>query len=82
MPKKVLWDWPLASQFVRLWKPQGLGKPRVNLIKKIGVNLLTLSCKLDHFIATEKVVLMVIKWSSLQKSVSKSTLKWFDEIDP
>ncbi len=69
----------MASQFVRLWKPQGLGKTRVNLIKNWSKFTYSF-CKLDHFIATEKIVLMVIIWSSLQKSVSKSTLKWFDEI--
>ncbi len=42
----------------------------VNLIKRLGVNLLTLFCKLDLFLAMHQILLMFIKWSSLQKSVS------------
>jgi hypothetical protein len=35
--------------------------PRVNLIKKFGVNLLTLFCKLGHFINTIEICYIVMK---------------------
>ncbi len=47
-----------------------------------GVNLLILSWKLYLLIATFQILLKFIKWSSLQKSVSKFTPKQFYEIDP
>jgi len=43
----------------------------VNLIKLFGINLLNFFCKLDRFIAMQQILLMFIKWSSLQKSVIK-----------
>ncbi len=44
----------------------------VDLIKLFwGVNLLTLSCKPDLFIAMQQILLMFIKWSGLQKCVGK-----------
>ncbi len=49
--------------------------------KYFGVNLLTLFCKLDHFIAMQHILPILIKWSSLQKSVNKLTPKKFYEID-
>jgi hypothetical protein len=45
-----------------------------------GVNLLTLFCKLYLFIAMLKILLVFIKWSSLQKIVSKFTLIQLYEI--
>ena len=48
----------------------------------LGINLLTLFCKLDLFIPMQKMLLVFIKWSSLQKSVSSFTPKYFYEIDP
>jgi hypothetical protein len=56
--------------------------PGVNLIKILAVNLLTLFCKLDLFIPMLQIWLVFIKWSSLQKSVSNFTPKYFYEIDP
>jgi hypothetical protein len=50
-----------------------LDTPGANLIKLFGVNLLTLFCKLDIFIKI--VINIAYVWSSLQKSVSKFTLK-------
>jgi hypothetical protein len=35
-----------------------------------GVNLLTF-CKLDHFLAINQKLLVIIKWSSLHRSVGK-----------
>ncbi len=37
---------------------------------------------LDFFIAMQEIWLVFIKWSSLQKSVSKFIQKYFYEIDP
>ncbi len=39
--------------------------PGVNIIKKFGVNLITIFCKLDHFIAMQHILIMFIKWFSL-----------------
>ncbi len=46
-----------------------------------GVSL-TVFCKLDLFMAMQQILHILIKWSSLQKRVSKSTPKKFIEIDP
>ncbi len=49
--------------------------PGVSMINLFGVNLLTLYCKLDISVAMHQIELIFIKWSSLQKSVSKFTPK-------
>jgi hypothetical protein len=36
----------------------------------LGINLLTLCCKLDHFKPMQQILLMFIKLASLQKSIS------------
>jgi hypothetical protein len=56
--------------------------PGVNLIKLIGLNLLTLFCKLDLFIVMKQILLVFIKWSSLQESLSKFTPKCFLRLTP
>jgi hypothetical protein len=40
-------------------------------------HLLTLFEKLDLLISMQQILLMVTKWSSLQKNVSKFMPKWF-----
>ncbi len=45
-------------------------------------NLLTVFCKLDLFIAMEQILLMFIKWPSLQKGVSKFSPKSFIRLTP
>jgi hypothetical protein len=58
-------------------------RPGVDLIKLFfGVNILTLFRNLEHFMAMQQIILMFMKWSSLQKSVSIFTPKLFYEIDP
>ncbi len=47
-----------------------------------GVNLLTLLCKLDHFINISNIYGIFMKRYSLQNRVSKFTPKMFYEIDP
>ncbi len=47
--------------------------PGVDLKKLLGANLLTLFCKLDLFITKQQILPRLIKWSSLQKSVSNFT---------
>ncbi len=49
--------------------------PGVNLLNFFDVNLLTLFCKLDLFIKMPQILLIFMKLSGLQKSVSKFTLK-------
>ncbi len=56
--------------------------PGVDLIKLLGVNLLTLLCKLDHFINISNIYGIFMKRSSLQNRLSKFTPKKFYEIDP
>jgi hypothetical protein len=58
-----------------------LDKPGVNLIKKFGVNLLLLFCKLHLFVPLKQILLMFIKWFGLPK-VSKFMPKMFYEFDP
>ncbi len=50
-------------------------RPGVDLIKRFGINLLTLQCKLDLFITMQHKKLMFINGSSLQKSLSILMLK-------
>jgi hypothetical protein len=47
-----------------------------------GVNLVTLLCKLDHFIKIRNIYGIFTKRSSLQNGVGKFTSKKFYEIDP
>jgi len=54
----------------------------IYLIKLLGVNLLTLFCKLDLFTPMQQILFKFKKWSSLQNSGSKFTPKQFYEIDP
>ncbi len=61
------------------WWPSRL---RVDVIKLFGENLNTLFRKLDRFTVMQQILLMFIKWSSLQKSLSKFMPKYFYEIDP
>ncbi len=56
-------------------------RPGVDLIKLFGVHLLTLLCKLDHFINISNNISFGMKRSSLQNRVSKFTPKKFYEID-
>ncbi len=59
------------------------------MFKNLGFKIINLFCckftysfcKLDLFIAMQQILLMVIKWSNLQKSLSKFTPKKFYEID-
>jgi hypothetical protein len=57
--------------------------PRGRSLKTFfGVNLLALYCKLHLLTAMQQILLMLVKWSSLHKSVSKFTQKKFYEVDP
>jgi hypothetical protein len=49
--------------------------PGVDLIKLLGVNLLTLLCKLDHFINICNIYGIFMKRSSLQNNFCKFTPK-------
>jgi hypothetical protein len=51
-------------------------------IKLFGTNLPPLFGKLDHFIATQQNLRMFIKWSSLQKSLSKLMQNSFMRLNP
>jgi hypothetical protein len=55
-------------------------RTEVNLIILFGINFTYSFCKLGHFIATQQILQIFVKWSSLQK-VSKFTPKKFYEID-
>jgi hypothetical protein len=57
-------------------------QPGVDRIKLFRVNLLTLFCKLDHFINTSNIYSIALKRYSLQNRVSKSTLKSFIRSTP
>jgi hypothetical protein len=57
-------------------------QPGVNLIKFFCVNLLTLFCKLDHFITIHNIYDIAMKRYSIQNRVRKFTPKKFYEIDP
>jgi hypothetical protein len=68
-------------------KKQGLfglfkEKAGVNLIKLFWCKFTHFFRKLEHFMAMQQILLMLIKWSSLQKRVSKFTPKLFFEIGP
>jgi hypothetical protein len=54
----------------------------VDLTKLFCVQLLTLFCKLDHFINVRNICFIGMKRSSLQYRISKFTPKKFYEIDP
>ncbi len=47
-----------------------------------GINLSTLVCELDKFTTLRQLLLALIKWASLQKSVSKFKPKKVYVIDP
>jgi hypothetical protein len=55
--------------------------PRGDFIKFFGVNLLTLFCKLDLFIATQQILHILIELFKLTKRVSEIMPKKFYEID-
>jgi hypothetical protein len=55
----------------------------VNLIKPFWSIFTHSFCKLDLFLAMKKKILLtIIKWSTLEKCVSKFAPKLFYEIDP
>ncbi len=55
--------------------------PGINLIKLFAINLLTLFCKLDHFINVD-IILLCGEKTHLLKRVSTFAPKKFYEIDP
>ncbi len=63
------------KSFVRL-------EPGADLIKRFWHKFTSTFCKLNIFKAMQQTKISYIKWSSLQKSVSKFTPKQFYEIDP
>jgi hypothetical protein len=58
------------------------GGSGVHLRILFGINLLTLLCKLDHFINISNIYSIFMNICSLQNRVSKFTPKKFYEIDP
>jgi hypothetical protein len=56
-------------------------QPGVDLIKQFSSKFSHTFCKLDRFININNIYSIAMKWSSLQKRVSKFTPKMFYEID-